>query len=269
MRTASAKLLASFLIAVGALGAGAVEARTTPIDNGTDQAWGNADDGQSIALPSPINYGTGDHTAVTVHFGDQYVDPSGSGLTLAPVSLSVDGAPGDSLYATLMGLSSTEGSAVVVVSNPGGDTSKPDFVDPASIFNFADEYWYHGEVIENIGAIYGPISGSAQFQFTDLSSSGSPGDFELLLTCTEMCTNIGFNLGGVSFSASSFDPSTAPSQLVSYNVSSPGPGVTYGSWDFVFRNAAAVPEPGTWALMLLGFGLIGCTVRRRPVRSTA
>jgi hypothetical protein len=28
----------------------------------------------------------------------------------------------------------------------------------------------------------------------------------------------------------------------------------------------AVPEPGTWALMLLGFGLIGWILRRRPHR---
>jgi hypothetical protein len=28
--------------------------------------------------------------------------------------------------------------------------------------------------------------------------------------------------------------------------------------------AAAVPEPATWAMMLLGFGAIGCALRRRP-----
>jgi hypothetical protein len=30
---------------------------------------------------------------------------------------------------------------------------------------------------------------------------------------------------------------------------------------------AAVPEPGTWALMLLGFGCIGWRLRRRNRRS--
>ena len=157
---------------------------------------------------------------------------------------------------------------MVVVSNLGDDTSKRQFVSPASIFNFADEYWYHGPVVANIGDIYGPISGSAEFQFIDLSSTGTPGDFELLLTCSEMCTNIGFNLGGVSFSASTFNPSSAPSQLVSYNFDSPGPGITNGTWDFLFRNSAALPEPGTWAMMLLGFGLIGCAFRltQHPAR---
>lgn len=30
--------------------------------------------------------------------------------------------------------------------------------------------------------------------------------------------------------------------------------------------SAAVPEPGTWAMMLLGFGAIGLTIRRRRVK---
>ena len=41
----------------------------------------------------------------------------------------------------------------------------------------------------------------------------------------------------------------------------------YADLDFVFTNVAVssgVPEPATWALMLLGFGLVGGTMRRRP-----
>lgn len=30
---------------------------------------------------------------------------------------------------------------------------------------------------------------------------------------------------------------------------------------------AAVPEPGTWAMMLAGFGLVGVIVRRRRLRA--
>ena len=31
-------------------------------------------------------------------------------------------------------------------------------------------------------------------------------------------------------------------------------------------NAPAIPEPGTWALLILGFGVIGGSLRRRPAR---
>lgn len=31
-----------------------------------------------------------------------------------------------------------------------------------------------------------------------------------------------------------------------------------------FRSTPAVPEPGTWALMILGFGVVGYAMRRRP-----
>lgn len=37
----------------------------------------------------------------------------------------------------------------------------------------------------------------------------------------------------------------------------------YGSNSFNFEVAAGVPEPATWGLMLLGFGLIGAATRRR------
>ena len=30
-----------------------------------------------------------------------------------------------------------------------------------------------------------------------------------------------------------------------------------------FGDAAAVPEPSTWAMMLVGFGALGCAMRRR------
>lgn len=43
------------------------------------------------------------------------------------------------------------------------------------------------------------------------------------------------------------------------------PGTTSGSLGgtVAFQSVAAVPEPGTWAMMLLGFGAIGFSMRRR------
>jgi hypothetical protein len=104
---------------------------------------------------------------------------------------------------------------------------------------------------------------SVMFQFTDLSSSGNPGDFELILTCGELCGNIGFNLAGQSFSADDFNPNAPlPPNLVSYSLGDQNELFHPGTWDFIFRNAA-LPEPSTWASMLLGFGLLGCALRRQ------
>lgn len=40
---------------------------------------------------------------------------------------------------------------------------------------------------------------------------------------------------------------------------------SYAYEKLVFTNVAAVPEPTTWALMLVGFGLTGAAMRRRSV----
>jgi hypothetical protein len=36
-----------------------------------------------------------------------------------------------------------------------------------------------------------------------------------------------------------------------------------GSTGYDFQAAAAVPEPATWAMMIMGFGLVGAAMRRR------
>lgn len=46
---------------------------------------------------------------------------------------------------------------------------------------------------------------------------------------------------------------------VNYNVLTAGAATGNVSW-----TAGAVPEPGTWALMILGFGVVGYAMRRRP-----
>jgi len=48
-------------------------------------------------------------------------------------------------------------------------------------------------------------------------------------------------------------------RVANFNASSVG---TFGALD-IGGNPSAVPEPGTWAMMILGFGLVGVAMRRR------
>lgn len=40
-------------------------------------------------------------------------------------------------------------------------------------------------------------------------------------------------------------------------------GIDNIKWDVRAIGAGAVPEPATWAMMILGFGLVGTSLRRR------
>ena len=76
----------------------------------------------------------------------------------------------------------------------------------------------------------------------------------------------------VSFTQISGDPNEtqalnglqllAGNYTLTVNGTSPGQNGSYGG-SLAFR-AAAVPEPATWGMMLIGFGSIGCAMRRRP-----
>jgi hypothetical protein len=81
-------------------------------------------------------------------------------------------------------------------------------------------------------------------------------------------------LGNVAVPQTSGDPSEVRS-LAGLNVG-PGsftltvqgtPGTQNGSFGgtLAFAAASAVPEPSTWAMMLIGFGAVGYSMRRRKV----
>jgi hypothetical protein len=42
-----------------------------------------------------------------------------------------------------------------------------------------------------------------------------------------------------------------------------GTGINFEKQNSVTLLSSAVPEPGTWAMMLVGFGAIGASMRRR------
>jgi hypothetical protein len=69
----------------------------------------------------------------------------------------------------------------------------------------------------------------------------------------------GASFGGGGFSASSADPGLGADVVMNTQPMS----ITRDVINDLVVNAVAVPEPGAWALMLLGFGAAGTTLRLR------
>jgi hypothetical protein len=129
----------------------------------------------------------------------------------------------------------------------------------------------------NFGAVLGGGSYSASFAASSLFSFviGSLDTYNSLkLTFDDGSSSLytgGAIIGGLPFSSGSTGSSTS-NGLVTFNTGS-GPrivGATFTSTgnSFEFDNLASngVPEPATWALMILGFGAVGGALRRRNAR---
>lgn len=276
LRRSASLSTAVLTIAILGVAAPAQAGRGISIDVNTTEIWSDASNADVVPLPFPVNYGVGLQPSVTVQLPDGF-GTNISGLDYAVVGLTFTNSPSDSLFATV------NGTDVGFTEVPGlrlstdTEVSTPvNPVDEASIFTFgnvspadmAPAVTSACDMSGGITACYGPMTDSATFTFIDRSSTGSPGDFELILQCGELCGNIGFNLGGLNFSADDFDPNAPhPPQLVDFSLGEQNPFFHPGTWDFLFTNAPSLPEPGTWAMMLLGFGVLGGALRRARGRT--
>lgn len=61
------------------------------------------------------------------------------------------------------------------------------------------------------------------------------------------------------------DPTAAPGELLAI---SDNDKLAFDVIGWNLKQPPAIPEPATWMMMILGFGLVGHTLRRRPARTT-
>jgi hypothetical protein len=163
----------------------------------------------------------------------------------------------------LTGTATTANAAVVV-------TSSSNLAAPAPIVSVSN-----GITTINFGqdALTNPFSTTFSFM-TDgaytanfRATTSTPGE----LFTSGLLTGPGLPIAGLTFS----DLNTQVISLMgvnllaqsTYTLTIGGGGVTGAAYTGNGTLTPAVPEPATWALMLLGFGAIGMTVRRR--RSSA
>jgi hypothetical protein len=126
----------------------------------------------------------------------------------------------------------------------------------------------------------GSVISSAAFTIGSTSFAFSP------IYYSDVYTSVGFmDAYGYDLSGNQFQTYIVPDNAGSVNLQTPffstGVGDTGGRYsqysylstgnDLIDFNAtsvlvAAVPEPATWALMILGFGGVGCAMRRHKVR---
>jgi len=106
----------------------------------------------------------------------------------------------------------------------------------------------------------------SQLIVTDLINGGTPNPWTMTFTSAAFSS--------ITLNTSSFSPDLTYSLLANTitihwaGLVTPPPGTSYSAV-FDIGSGAAVPEPASWALMLLGFGAIGVAVRRKGRLATA
>lgn len=123
----------------------------------------------------------------------------------------------------------------------------------------------------------GSVSADSSISLNLIGSSDDAG-FSSIGSITGVGTSAGtWNLDGYFVD---FIAVKASNAFVLYQLDTPASSGSWNTSDIPFRNNApvlshimffgdvvtAVPEPGTWALMLVGFGFVGSTMRRKNAK---
>lgn len=132
---------------------------------------------------------------------------------------------------------------------------------------------------ERIWGTFSPDIGTTAFSTGSLQLLGIQGDYLGPATITSIpvngaigfagrgdLTNTSFSFSGITFSIEYIDESTEGDFPLTTHVT---PSFLSFPFETVIISESVVPEPATWAIMILGFGAAGSAFRRRRRIATA
>lgn len=188
---------------------------------------------------SALNY-SGFANFVSNGGGDVDLVKSGDfGITCSGSCVDLDGSPGPGQLFSSASYAFAAGDLVTLGFDVGGSQRG----GAGDIFNV-------GFIFSGLQS-YSNLSGTGLF--SSLSGSGSALQIG---GSTFVAGNAAFTTSTISFIAGA-----AGSTLIAFN--SPSVDNVGPLLDNVSLDIAAVPEPATWAMMIMGFGLVGSAMRRR------
>lgn len=159
------------------------------------------------------------------------------------------------------------GAAALTVGTSANATILTDPIDGPTLESFGSDMFGN-----NRDAAEGTGSFTDVFNFTLSAAWDANAEISTIILRSKDIDFSSILLDGFGFDQVGFDPNTEVWQLdvsslaagphsVTVNGSISGPGG--GAYSGTINVAPPVPEPATWAMMLLGFGAIGYAMRRR------
>ena len=140
------------------------------------------------------------------------------------------------------------------ITAPFGTRTLSPFANETSATSFLASF---SSTLSSFSLNFGDFGADSDL-FTLTAFSGANGTGSVVGT-----TNVNYGLGSLPGSIGTASFTGSPFQSVSFIGGSTGfPNSVYYD-NFVATVTGAVPEPATWAMMLIGFGAIGVAMRRR------
>ncbi len=224
--------------------------------------------GAAALIMGPL--GASAATVVTVNSTDSVYNYSGAQIagkaSTTPPEISVAGLGGK-----VITFSTTGQVSLTPLPEPYG-LHGPDGGAPSFDMQVSAAAGLSGVISSNVGYLTGVFINGAEGTTTSLADSNFTGtgeSFSSLSPAIDQVFFIGDGLTGTGAgSRQSFTAPLGATELVLGIVDADGyvgpPGAYFdntGAYSVTVNLPGAVPEPGTWSMMLIGFGLIGFAVR--------